>query len=454
MHCLRPLLSALLALAPLSLGLRCAPTCAGESSPSAKSTREVVRTAQAATDEDFSELRGDIHKVLELYRPRMLNTRDHGAWEIMHAIVAYGVETQVRENGPEGNPVTAIGWLCFNRPAARMRLFYLDGEKLAARTGRGLQGHHGQFLAMMAQAKLKDTYPLRIEGKSFTIRDLVRYEQETCRPKSELTFKLIGLMHYLDSDAGWLDRRGRRWSLSRLIREELAQPIRGAPCGGTHRLFALSYAVHQRAKRGEPIDGEYARAKKYIEDYHRYTFHLQNPDGSFSTEWFRGRGAKKDIERRLQTTGHILEWLVFSLPEEQLRSPRVTKSVRYLTDTLSAHSDRSWPVGYLGHALHALSLYDKRLGKSASEPEETIAKQQEDAAHDSSKDSSEADTAPDEMSAADVSDEPIVAVPLEPHGAASPQATRKKRAKGPLLLAPEPRNEALSRDSLASPIDD
>ncbi|MDP6060293.1 MAG: hypothetical protein QGH33_15435 [Pirellulaceae bacterium] len=137
--------------------------------------------------------------------------------------------------------------------------------------------------------------------------------------------------------------------------------VHEAPCGGTHRLMGLSYAVHKREKEGCAFDGQWKRAQQYIQDFHDYAFEVQNPDGSFSTEWFRARGADEDLDRRLQTTGHILEWLIFSLTVEELAQPRVTKSVRYLTELMLNDTNREWSVGPKGHALHALALYDERV---------------------------------------------------------------------------------------------
>jgi hypothetical protein len=303
-----------------------------------------------------------VRRVLEVYRLKLLNTRDHGPWETMHAIVAFGVDTKVRRNGPTGEPVTAIGWLAFNNPAAGQKLFYARREGgLGALMGPGLQGHSGQFLAIVAQGRLDRSYPIQADGKKFTIEDLIRYEQDTCQAKTELTFKLISLAHYLDSDATWKNEYGEDWNIQRLIREELAQPINGVACGGTHRLFGLSYAVFQRARQGKPMVGEFARAKKFIHDYHQYTYALQNSDGSFSTNWFKGREARYDLDRRLQTTGHILEWMVFSSPREDLQNPRITKAVDYLADIMLANSTHDWPIGPLGHAIHAMALYDMRL---------------------------------------------------------------------------------------------
>ena len=141
-------------------------------------------------------------------------------------------------------------------------------------------------------------------------------------------------MHYLKSDDKWKSNDGQDWDIPRLIKEELAQPIVGAACGGTHRMTGFSYAVRKREQRGEPFDGQWLRAKKFVDDYHEYTFKLQNPDGSFSTDWFAGRADYGPPSRRLETTGHITEWLAFSLNKEQLVEPRMIKSVSYLTNLL------------------------------------------------------------------------------------------------------------------------
>ncbi len=301
-------------------------------------------------------------QALDHYRPRQLNTRDHDAWEVMHSLIAYGVDQQVQIGGPGGRSANAIGWLCFNGPCKGKRLFYLSNNRLQALKGPGVQGHHGQFLAMLAQSRVMLDYPIKVEGRDFTVADLVEFEKATCIPRSELTFKLIALAHYLDDlDDTWQSEYGHSWSIPRLIQEEITQPISGAPCGGTHRLFGLSYAVQRRTRAGEPIDGEYARAQKYIRAYHRYTFGLQNRDGSFSTEWFTRPGNRNDVGRKIQTSGHILEWLVLSLSEDEFQGDAMCRAINFLSGALISGQHRQWEIGPLGHALHALLMYDQRV---------------------------------------------------------------------------------------------
>lgn len=307
-------------------------------------------------------LRDRMREVLALYYQKNLNTRDHNPWEMMHGIIAYGVDTNLRVGDPRGPQQNAIGWLCFNRACKGQSLMTLRGNMPVGLKGVGLQGHHGQLLAILAQSKLVPDYPIRVSGRKFTVRDLVKSEMLTCYPNEELTFKLISLVHYLPTDTQWKNDRGETWDIPRLIAEEIRQPVSNqVACGGTHRLMGLSYAVYKRKQRNEPVDGQYARAEKYIDDFHDYTFSLQNPDGSFSTDWFRGRGARPDIDRRLRTTGHIFEWLAFSLPAEELESPQMINAVTYLTNLMHYNQRHEWEVGPLGHAIRGLALYDARV---------------------------------------------------------------------------------------------
>jgi hypothetical protein len=96
-----------------------------------------------------------------------------------------------------------------------------------------------------------------------------------------------------------------------------------------------------------------------VANYQNYAYRLQNADGSFSTEWFKGPGSEPDIDRRLKTTGHILEWLLYAASDEQITYYRTVRAVNYLTNIMYANRTREWEAGPLGHAIHALVLYDR-----------------------------------------------------------------------------------------------
>jgi hypothetical protein len=305
-------------------------------------------------------LRDKIRRVLQFYYNRPLNTADRSPWEVMHAMLAYEVHSQVLQGGPQGEPITAVGWLCFNQPCKNRSLMYLnEGGDLRVKVGPALQGHQGQLLALLAQARVRSDYPLRVDGQEFTIVDLIEMEKLTCYPRTELTFKLIGLQRYLDINDTWVNDQGMQWDFPTLLREEMRQPVRTAACGGTHRLSGLALTVKKRRASGLPVDGEYAKAFQFVANYQNYAYRLQNPDGSFSTDWFKGPGAEPDIDRRLKTTGHTLEWMIYSSSDDQLTNPRMVRAVNYLTNIMYANRTRDWEAGPLGHAIHALVLYDR-----------------------------------------------------------------------------------------------
>jgi hypothetical protein len=307
-------------------------------------------------------LRARVRSVLKGYYRKPLNSRDHDCWEAMHGMLAYGINSRILQGSPRGEPITAVGWLCYNKPCKGLTLLYVTPQdELRAKWGVGLQGHSGQLLAMLAQCKVSPDYPIHVGNKEFTIHDLIEAEKKTCYPKTELTFKLLAFQQYLDLNEKWVNDQGVDWDFPRLIREEIEQPMRTAACGGTHRLSALSLTVKARLRRGEPLDGEYAEAAEFVEKHQKYAFRLQNRDGSLSTEWFRGRGDEDDIDRRIKTTGHILEWLCYSLSDEELREPQTVRAVTYLANLMYSNYDHDWEVGPRSHATHALLLYDERV---------------------------------------------------------------------------------------------
>jgi hypothetical protein len=312
----------------------------------------------------LTELKQRLGSTLSYYRKWPVNTSNRSPWEVMHAAIAFGCQSELQRDS-DNRKVTALGHLCFNGICEGDSLLRVIDGRVVPRRGPGLQGHDGQLLAILAQSKVKLDYPMAAYGRQFTIADLVENEKRSVRSGTELTFQLIGLVHYLRSaEETWQNAEGEEWSIRRMLREEINSPIRGAACGGTHRMMGVSYAIRKREKRGFKITGQYKRARKYTEDYQRYTFGLQNSDGSFSTDWFRGRAAEQDKDRRMQTTGHIFEWLAFSLSDEQLKSENMIRSAEYLTGLLSSNRHRNWKIGPLGHALHGLRIYQQRVLKT------------------------------------------------------------------------------------------
>jgi hypothetical protein len=306
---------------------------------------------------------------LAFYLDNPESTSVRSPWAVMHALLAFGGEYEMVHG--QGR-VNAIGWMCHNGTCRTQRMFTPTAAGFKPNVGDGVQGHEGQFLAILAQSNVPLNYPIQVGSSKYTVEDLVRHEMATCKEKSELTFKLIGLSYYLDSNKQWRANDGRIWSISKLIQEELAQPIIGAACGGVHRLMGFSFSVRQRQLQGLQVNGQYARAAKFVKEYIDYTWQLQNPDGSFSTSWYEGRANEPNEERKVQTTGHMLEWLMYTLSDEELKNPRVGKSIDFLLSKIYDKRDHKWPIGPRGHATRAVALYQARTKEILSQPERSV----------------------------------------------------------------------------------
>jgi len=306
-----------------------------------------------------TELLTFLQQAIDHQRQFPDTAENRSPWGVMHTTLAWGTDGDILI---DGQPYNAIQALCDNQKLKGVQLLSAPKGQLKPLEGPGLQGHPGQFLAILAQNQVPLDQPLRVGEHTFTVADLVAFEQRTCRPNMELTFKLIGLAHYLPADEIWQSDDGGTWSIERLLRLELRQPINGRQtCGGTHRLMGIHLAVERRRQQELEIDAAWAAAEKYTDDYHAYAFSLFNPDGSFSTEWLERRAALDDPQRRVQTSGHVLEWLAVSLPDSKLQDPTLLGGFAYLAGLLQTDIGESWAVGPRAHALRALRLYHTRL---------------------------------------------------------------------------------------------
>ncbi|MEE2640753.1 MAG: hypothetical protein VX768_09015 [Planctomycetota bacterium] len=303
-------------------------------------------------------LKPRLESVLRFHFKQKEHAEKRSPWGIMHAMVAFGPYAEMYG---DGKLVRDVDWLCNNRKCRGWQLLKLEDGKLATINGPGRQGHDGQLLAILAQSQVPGNRTLKVEGKMWTVNDLVDYEKETCRSGTELTFKLIGLAHYLDSDEKWKSNDGQQWSLERLVQEELRQPVNGSACGGTHRLMGYSYSLLMRKLQEKEMSGHWKRADEFVSDFRKYALSMQNRDGSFSTDWFKRREARRDSQRRVQTTGHILEWLVFSATHEELSDSRLIRAVDYLSSLMWSQRNTRWEVGPKGHAVRSLRLFYERV---------------------------------------------------------------------------------------------
>ncbi|MEM9587463.1 MAG: hypothetical protein AAGA03_09285, partial [Planctomycetota bacterium] len=307
------------------------------------------------------QMQNSIASCLRYYYARPEKADGRSNWGMLHSIMVYGIDTKVIAGRRQFN---AIAWMAGNNFCRGKRLLTEGPRGIEVREGIGLQGHQAQMLAVFSLVGVPQDYPLYVGDHKYSIQDVIRREQLDCREGAELTFTLIGLSHYLDTDVSWRASDGEIWDFERVIRQELAEPVAGAACGGTHRLMGFAHALRKRRAEGKPITGQWSRAERYLDDFISYTYRLQNRDGSMSTSWFEARADNGDLDRKVQTTGHMVEFLLTVTPDDQLQDPRLLRAIRFLSSAMTRYRTRDWSVGPKGHSLRSLAMFYSRLYKS------------------------------------------------------------------------------------------
>ncbi|MGB0762138.1 MAG: hypothetical protein ACPGPS_21495, partial [Rubripirellula sp.] len=171
-----------------------------------------------------SRMRNTIRQGLLYHYARPETANERSNWGMLHSIMVFGADTKIRVNNRK---YSAIAWIAGNNACRGQRLLTTKNDAITARSGVGLQGHQAQLLAVFSLCNVPLDYPVYASEEKFSIRDIVESEMLACRSGEELTFSLIGLSHYLDTDTIWLNADGETWSFERLIKEELSQPIVG-----------------------------------------------------------------------------------------------------------------------------------------------------------------------------------------------------------------------------------
>jgi hypothetical protein len=215
---------------------------------------------------------------------------------------------------------------------------------------------------------LPDTTPIKVGGKTYTVRDLVTQAQWDIYDDMEATWSLMGFTAYLPLDAKWKSKNGSDWTIERVVGMEAGQDLRRSACGGMHRLTALTVAL-QRYMRENGIKGKEGLTGGWLAAYNKIYGEngaiaimkaYQQPDGSFSSDYFNGARSTGDIGQRIGTTGHTLEFIAIAVTDNQLEEPWLVQAVAYLCDMLEQTQEYPLECGGLYHAVRGLKIYRER----------------------------------------------------------------------------------------------
>ena len=311
-------------------------------------------------------LRERIDAAIEQVEQRDLQV-SNSFWTVSHGILGVGPDLTLYNPETKGR-VNAIDYICHGGQVRGMRFiptrYGLDVQNGPMFVG---QGHPDQFLAEMVQSGLSPDRKFMVWGKEYSFMDFIRHTQSRVRVtrEQELSWAIVAIGQCIGTDVSWTNSFDEELHFEDLVRYELDQNIEEAACGGTHRLFGLSWVYHLHVRNGGQEVGVWKEVADKTVKYQNLARELQNSDGSFSTNFFRGPGSASDMKLRISTTGHMLEWLALSLSEPQLQDRWVQNAASALALMILEIQDSPMEGGTLYHAVHGLHLYTSRQTSGA-----------------------------------------------------------------------------------------
>jgi hypothetical protein len=311
-------------------------------------------------------LRARVEAAIQQTRERDLLT-SNGFWTVFHGILGLGPEVMLL-NPETGARVKALDYIAGGGELRGLR-FIPTRDGLDVQTGPTFvgQGHQDQFIAEMAQWGVSPDLPFTVNGKDYTYMDFVRHTRARARVTAdqELSWAIVILGQFFGTEGGWINAAGEAVRFEDVVRYEMKASVNDAPCGGTHRLFGLSWVYHLHLRRGGRKEGLWQEVAEHTARYQRLARELQNRDGSFSTNFFRGPGNATDRQLRLNTTGHIFEWLALSLSDQELQEQWVRDAANTLALMFLEIQGAPMEGGTLYHAVHGLIIYYGRVHGTA-----------------------------------------------------------------------------------------
>ena len=326
-----------------------------------------VRPASGAVQQSTDPLVKLAYETREVQRQRLLSTTDHTPWQMMHGLLGLRQDFLINHKGQTINGLEWMqtGPMFENEPWFEKTQF--GGRAHPYNKPYAFEGHINQSLAILSMCNVPLDMQFGTPQGPITMRDMLKNAQMTVNEKEEVTWTLWALCTYLPSDAEWINAKGERWSIERLVQVETAKKVGGptSPCGGTHGLFALARARNVYLRTGKPLRGVWWDAEQKIQKYIETARLNQNANGTLSSAFFKGKEYKQDFDKRMASSGHVLEFLMMALPQERLKEQWVRRAIEATAKDLMANRKAYVSCSPLYHATDALSIYLDRVAPTA-----------------------------------------------------------------------------------------
>lgn len=291
-------------------------------------------------------------------------TTSHGFWTVFHGILGLGPSINLLDT-KTGQRVNALDYIADGGKLNGLEFIPTpDGLDVLVAPGTFVsQGHIDQFVAEMVEWGVSPDRKFVVNGKDYRFLDFLRHSRARARVSKpmELEWSLVIIGTTFGTDSKWTNSHGEEVHFEDLVRAETDKPLSAGACGATHRLFGLTWSYHLHLQKGGKTEGVWKDVAVKLDNARKQARQYQNRDGSFSTSFFNGPGNVPDMERRLNTSGHIFEWLMLTLTDDELKQPWVQDAANALTMMFLEIERRPMEGGTLYHAIHGLLMYYARV---------------------------------------------------------------------------------------------
>ncbi len=291
-------------------------------------------------------------------------------WTVFHAVLGMGPGSTILEDPKTGAKVNALEYML----SGANQHGEINGQRFLP-TAHGLevsmagfpqwigQGHRDQFLAEMIQWGVPKEKKVTVLGREYKMLDFANHSRMTAslNAKQELSWTIIVIASYYGTNHSWTNELGEKLTYDDIVRYEMKEPVISAACGGTHRLFGMTWALQHHLKSGGKREGLYKDLSNHLDRYVAIAKDFQYPNGLFSTQYFGVKSDQGEDGDKLGTSGHTFEWLAQYLPERELRSEWMMNGAENLSSLFKKMQNDPVESGALYHAVHGLKIYRHRL---------------------------------------------------------------------------------------------
>ena len=227
------------------------------------------------------------------------------------------------------------------------------------------QYHVDQALAVCAEAGVPIDTPLSVGNQSCSIAELLDSSRLAYVAGQECEWSLVAYCSYLPDDHQWVNRFGETWSYERIVGTLIARDPGFGSCAGTHKQYALAYALRLDQENSFLSDPARAQIEDYLRSCSAALMRTQLPSGAWDSRWADaapdGSGqlfAGAPVDELLLVTSHHLEWLFIAPDELRPADGSLTAALEFVARAALQYSPEESLAQYcaLSHTARCLSL--------------------------------------------------------------------------------------------------